>query len=364
MAARTPLYPAHLRAGAKMVEFAGWEMPLQYTGVLEEHHTVRARAGLFDVSHMAEITIRGPAARETVQGLVTNDISHVLPGRIIYAFLCNKAGGTIDDILIYCLAEEEFLLVVNAANFVKDLVWITDNTGERAEVKDTSAEYALLALQGPKAAKVLLGLAGPAVPALRPFHWTRTKVSGVDCLVSRTGYTGEDGFEIFLRPDDALQLWESILQAGREEGVAAAGLGARDTLRMEAGMPLYGHELDESITPLEAGLSRFVKLEKEFIGRKALVDQQRKGVTRTLVGFEMVDRGIPRTGYKISTGSGGLTGWVTSGGYAPTLDKYIGMGFVNSETVRNSNDLLIEIRGKACRAVTVPMPFYKKPLNI
>ncbi|MHB1419644.1 MAG: glycine cleavage system aminomethyltransferase GcvT [Bacillota bacterium] len=355
---RTPLYPAHLRAGAKMVEFAGWEMPLQYTGVLEEHRAVRSRAGLFDVSHMGEIIIRGPGARETVQGLVTNDISRMLPGWILYAFLCNNSGGTIDDILVYCLTGEDYLLVVNAANVANDLDWIRTITGDGAEIKDASAEYALIALQGPRAEKILQGLAGTIAPSLKPFRWARDKVSGVECIISRTGYTGEDGYEIFTPPGDALRVWDTILQNGKDEGLVPAGLGARDTLRLEAGMPLYGHELDENITPLEAGLGRFVRMEKEFIGKAALISQQQVGLPRVLVGLQMVDRGIPRAGYRIKS-RGEYIGWISSGGYAPVLDKQIGMGFINAATAQ-SEDLAVEIRGKACRAATVPLPFYKR----
>lgn len=358
---RTPLYEAHLAAGAKMIDFGGWEMPVQYKGILEEHRAVRTAAGLFDVSHMGEIEIKGPKALETLQHLITNDASKLVTGQVMYSPMCYPHGGVVDDLLVYKLAEDNYYIVVNAANTDKDLEWMQENSLLETTVVNRSDATAQLALQGPKALAVLQNLTQVRLAELGYYRFTRGKVAGVECLISRTGYTGEMGFELYCAPEQIRQLWDGILAEGQQrDGVMPIGLGARDTLRFEAGLPLYGHELSENINPLEAGLGSFVKLDKdEFIGKSALVLARAMGIKRKLVGIEMVERGIPRSGYLL-TREGKEIGFITSGTFAPSLGKNLGLGFVPVELSREGTELEVIIRGKGVKAVVVPTPFYYK----
>lgn len=361
---RTPLYEAHIAAGAKMIDFGGWEMPVQYKGILEEHRAVRTAAGLFDVSHMGEIEIKGPTALQTVQHLITNDAAKLATGQVIYSPMCYPHGGVVDDLLVYKRAEDHYYIVVNASNTDKDLEWMQENSLLETTVVNQSAATAQLALQGPKALPVLQRLTGVRLAELGYYRFTRGKVARVDCLISRTGYTGEVGFELYCAPELVRRLWDTILAEGHQgEEVMPIGLGARDTLRFEAGMPLYGHELGENINPLEAGLGSFVKPDKdEFIGKSALVLARAMGLKRKLVGIEMVGRGIPRGGYVLAM-AGKDIGFVTSGTFSPSLGKNLGLGFVPVEMSREGTELQVIIRGKAVKAVLVSTPFYKKDLK-
>ncbi|MBE0466024.1 MAG: glycine cleavage system aminomethyltransferase GcvT [Candidatus Desulforudis sp.] len=358
---QTPLYGIHLNHGARMVPFAGWIMPVQYSGILEEHKAVRTAAGLFDVSHMGEIWIEGTGALEVVQRLITNDAAGLSENQAMYSPMCYPDGGVVDDLLVYKTAPDRYLLVVNAGNLDKDLVWITERAGPAARITDRSEETAQIALQGPASLEILRHLTIAPLEQLKYYWFLEGKVNGVDCLISRTGYTGEDGFEIYAAPEKAAELWESLLEAGRNAGLKPAGLGARDTLRFEAGLLLYGNELSPEITPLEAGLKSFVKLEKHhFIGREALLKQQEQGPAKKLVGFEMLERGIPRSGYPLKDQSGEKIGWVSSGTFAPTLEKNLGLGFVSSGHAAPGTLIFVEIRGKLVQAQVIPRPFYRK----
>jgi aminomethyltransferase len=356
---RTPLYGCHREAGAKIVDFAGWEMPVQYTGVIEEHRAVRTAAGLFDVSHMGEVRVRGAGAQAFLQRLTPNDVSKLVPGRAHYSGLLTDRATYVDDILIYRLAADDFLVVVNASNAERDFEWIAAqalSSGEDVEVIDESDRYALLALQGPKALETLAPLASPDVSGLKYYGFAEGTVAGVPALISRTGYTGEDGFELYLAPEDAPGVWRRLVEAG----AVPAGLGARDTLRLEAAMALYGHEIDDTTTPFEAGLSWVVKLDKgEFLGRDALVAQKAAGVPRKLVGFEVRGRGIARQGHPVAS-EGGTVGAVTSGTWSPTFEKALGLAYVPPEMAAPGTPLAIEVRGKALPAVVVEIPFYKR----
>lgn len=358
---RTPLYPLYEKYGAKTVPFGGWEMPVQFSSIVKEHLAVRSKAGLFDVSHMGEFRVKGPDALPLIQMLVTNDVSKMEIGQAIYSPMCYPDGGTVDDLLIYRLDVEEYLMIVNAANIEKDLEWITRHHEGNVEIEDLSDRTALLALQGPLAERILQKLTDENLSLLFPFHFRQdVKVAGANLLVSRTGYTGEDGFELYCSPEDALMLWEEILRVGEDEGVIPCGLGARDTLRLEARLPLYGQELSPEISPLEAGLRPWVKLDKEdFIGKEPLLEQMTNGVPRKLVGIEMVDRGIARHGYPIFQ-QGEEVGLITSGSYSPTLEKNIGLALVSSKASEPGTELEVEIRGKRLRSVVVKTPFYKR----
>lgn len=362
MLKRTPLFPVYARYGAKTVEFGGWEMPVQFSSIKEEHEAVRTRAGLFDVSHMGEITVRGRGSLAFLQKLMTNDVTKLRPGRAQYTLMCDENGGTVDDLLIYYKGEDDYLLVVNAANTEKDFAWLSEHIDSDVELENISAQTAQLALQGPAAERVLQTLTDVELSALRPFSFVDdVEVAGVKALVSRTGYTGEDGFEIYCQAEDAIALWDAILTAGAEDGVVPCGLGARDTLRFEACLPLYGQELSDTISPLEAGLGFAVKTEKEtpFIGQAALKQQKEAGLPRRLVGIEMIDKGIPRHGYRVYA-SGEEVGFVTTGTQSPTLKKNIGLALVKAEVAAIGQEVEVEIRGKRLKATIVPTPFYKR----
>lgn len=358
---RTALFECHLEAGAKMVDFAGWEMPVQYTGVLEEHRAVRGQVGLFDVSHMGEFRVSGSRAESFLQRLTPNDVTRLEPGRAHYSGLLTERGTYIDDLLIYRLGDDEFLLVVNAANIEKDFAWVDGHAEGEVEVEDVSADFALLALQGPRAARVLSELTDADLGSIRYYRFAAGDVAGRRAIISRTGYTGEDGFELYLAPEDAPEIWRQLIASGEKFGLRLAGLAARDTLRLEAGMALYGHEIDDTTTPLEAGLSWVVKLEAgEFIGRDALLEQRKHGVARSLVGFELSDRGIARQGHDVQM-DGESVGRVTSGTWSPTLEKAIGMAYVPADHAKAGTTLGVEVRGRSLAGRIVPLPFYSRP---
>ena len=357
---RTPLHAAHVAAGARLVDFAGWDMPVQYAGVIEEHLAVRQKAGLFDVSHMGEIEVRGPRALEVVQELTCNDASRLTDGRAQYSAILTPRGTPVDDILVYRLAADRFLLCVNASNDDKDFEWIREHARGRAEVLHVSAEYAQIALQGPLAAEILAGVTPAAVAGLASFAFTAGRVAGHESLIARTGYTGEDGFEIYCNPVAAPSVWEALMEAGKPRGLEPAGLGARDTLRLEASLALYGNDIDETTTLLEAGLDFIVRLDKgSFIGREALLAQKQNGVPRKLTGFEMLGRGIARHGYPVEV-AGQSAGAVCSGTYAPFLRKNIGMVYLPIEHAQEGREFDITIRAKPVRAHAVKMPFYRR----
>lgn len=360
-AKRTPLHACHLEAGARMVDFAGWDMPVQYVGVIEEHRAVRTAAGLFDVSHMGEIRVRGAEAEALLQRLTPNDVTKLVPGRAHYSGFLTERGTYVDDLLIYRLASDDFLVVVNASNAEKDFAWISERSqGADAEVTDVGASYALLALQGPKALAILEPLATSGVAALRYYGFLQGEVDGVPALISRTGYTGEDGVELYVPPDAAAGLWRRLLEVGAVHGLQPAGLGARDTLRLEAAMALYGHEIDDGTTPFEAGLDWVVKLDKgEFLGRDALVAQKVAGVPRRLVGFEVEGRGIARQGHGVLA-DGSAVGAVTSGTWSPTFEKALGLAYVPQALGEMGAPLAIDVRGRALAAKVVPTPFYRR----
>jgi aminomethyltransferase len=360
MALRTPLYDTHRKAGARLVEFAGWEMPVQYAGVLAEHEAVRNRVGLFDVSHMGEVVFRGPRALEALNRLFTNDLTRVVDGQAQYGCLCREDGGIVDDVVVYRRAVDDLLVCVNAANRKKDHDWLAAGGASGAEVRDESDEWAQLALQGPLAAQLLQRLTNANLSALRSYRFARGEVVGIPCLVARTGYTGEDGFEIFCPPGEAARIWDELMEAGRHEKIAPCGLGARDSLRLEMAYRLYGSDMDERNTPLEAGLGWVVKLGKaEFVGRDAILGQKEHGVARKLVGFVLTDPGIARHGYPVLQG-GNRVGEVTSGTRSPTLGSSIGLAYVPPALAAEGSTFTVEIRGRPTAARAVKTPFYTR----
>jgi aminomethyltransferase len=359
---KTPLNARHRSLGARMVEFGGWDMPVEYSGIALEHMAVRTRAGLFDVSHMGEIEIAGRDALEAVQHVTSNDAGRLALNQAQYSALTTPQGTFVDDVLTYRLADEHFMLVVNASNIIKDFTWITRQIagiGDAVAV-NTSSRYALLALQGPAARDVLQTLTGVNLADLKYYWFTTGEVAGVLATISRTGYTGEDGYEVFVPPASAERVWDAILQAGRPAGVVPAGLGARDTLRLEAAMRLYGNDIDETTTVLEADLGWIVGWKKEaFLGADVLRRQKQDGVTRKLVGFEMLDRAIARHGYDVLL-DGTKAGVVTSGTQTPYLKKAIGMAYLPAGSTAPGTEFDVDVRGRRARARVVPMPFYKR----
>jgi aminomethyltransferase len=361
-AQKTPLFADHAALKARLVPFAGWHMPVQYEGIVKEHQAVRERVGLFDVCHMGELELRGPGAVQAVDRLVTNDVAALPVGKALYTVACNERGTILDDLIIYRRADEHLLIVCNASNHPKMAAHFAAQVQGQCDYEDASARTGLLALQGPRAADTLKAAgASDDTLALRPFHLREDTVAGVPCLVARTGYTGEDGFELFCAWDATPTLWRGLLEAGAPLGIAPAGLGARDTLRLEARLSLYGNELDEDTNPFEAGLGWVVKLDRgDFLGRDALVAIREAGPTRKLIGFEMTGRGIGRHGYPIVDQGGAHVGVVTSGGPGPTVGKNIGLGYVPPAMGAVGTPLGVEIRGKVVDAEVVPTPFYKR----
>lgn len=357
---RTPLFDLYNEYGAKTIDFGGWELPVQFSSIKEEHKAVRTKAGLFDVSHMGEIVVKGKDSLAFLQKVATNDVSKLSVGMAQYSALCYLNGGTIDDILIYKLDEEYYWLVVNASNIEKDFKWLQKYAQYyKVKLENKSSRIAQLALQGPLAESVLQRLTNCNLSSLKPFHfYNNVFLQDTIALVSRTGYTGEDGFEIYCDAYDAVKVWREILQ---HEEVVPVGLGARDTLRFEAGFPLYGQELSATITPIEAGIGFVVKTDKEmdFVGKDVLVEQKKNGAPRKLVGIEMVERGIPRSGYPIFIGDKHV-GDVTSGTQSPTLEKNVGYALIKTEYANLNQMVTVEIRSKKVKATIVASPFYKK----
>lgn len=358
---KTPLYEVYPNYGGKIIDFGGWALPVQYAGILDEHEAVRTRAGLFDVSHMGEIEVKGADALANIQNLITNDASKLANGQALYSPMCYENGGCVDDLLVYKKADGDYLLVVNAANIEKDFDWIKGHQFGDVTITNVSSDVAQLALQGPLAESVLQKMTTTDLSEIK-YYWfaENVDVAGVSCLVSRTGYTGEDGFELYCDAQDVAKLWDAILAGGQDDGVLPIGLGARDTLRFEARLPLYGQEISADISPLEAGLGFFVKLDKgNFIGREALAKQKEAGVARKLVGFEMTERGIPRSHYEIQV-DGQKIGECTTGTMGPTVKKNIGLGLIDVQYAQIGQEIDVIIRNKPVKAVIVKTPFYKR----
>jgi glycine cleavage system T protein (aminomethyltransferase) len=361
-AKKTPLYDEHVRLGGNVVDYAGWYLPIQYEGLVPEHEAVRNKVGLFDVSHMGEITIKGKDALAFVDYLMTNDISKVVDNQIVYTFMCQPDGGVVDDLLVYRFGQDDFYLVVNASNSDKDYKWILEQKKDfDVEITNISDTVGEVAIQGPLAQKVLQKLTKTDLDKITFFTLDRNvDVNGVNCMVSRTGYTGEDGFEVYTTNEGVVKVWKDLLEAGKEEGIVPTGLGCRDTLRFEASLPLYGHEMSEEITPLEGGFKYFVKLDKEadFIGKEALNKQWSEGLKRKLAGFEMIGRGIPREGYEIQK-DGKKIGHVTTGYMSPTLKKNIGNALIETEFTELGTEIDIMIRKKPVKAKIISKKFLK-----
>ena len=360
---KTPLYERHLVLGAKMIDFGGWFMPVQYTSVIEEHHATRTRAGLFDICHMGEIEVRGPQALTLLQRVMSRNLEKQAVGQMKLSVMTNEQGGILDDLTVYRLEDERYLLVTNASTRDKDLQWLQMRKQEEglsgAEIADRTDEIGKLDIQGPQAQTMLQGLAEADLAALKYYHCLNTTVAGISALVSRSGYTGEDGFEIYAAGDRIGEVWDRLLAAGAGAGLKPVGLGARDTLRLEAGMMLYGHEMDESVTPFEVTYGWVVDLEKAFVGCDALSRQKKTGPARRLVGFEMTDRGIARQGYKVHK-YGKEIGEVTSGTLAPTLNRAVGMAFLPVIYTEPGTEIDILIRDRPVRAKVVRLPFYSR----
>ena len=356
----TPLHSVHRALGAKMVDFGGWDMPVQYSGIIDEHHAVRRAVGVFDVSHMGEIEIRGPEAARLADFVTTNAVQKLNIGQVHYSGLLYEHGGFVDDILVHKVAQDHYFLCVNASNQEKDFEHIRALNRFDARVENAGGRFAQLAIQGPKAQATLRKLTPVDLASIRYYWFTDGEVAGAPARIAHTGYTGEDGFEIYVAPAEAARVWSEVFEAGAEFGIKPCGLGARNTLRLEAKMALYGHEIDASISPLEAGLGWIVKFDKgEFVGRAALVRQQESGVKRKLAGFEMRGRGIGRDGYEVLL-DGAPAGWVTSGSFSPTLNKNIGLCYLPAGHAQPGKAIQIMIRSQPVDAVTVETPFYKR----
>ena len=355
-AERTPLYEEHVRLGAQITNFGGWLMPLQYTSIREEHRAVREAVGLFDLSHMGEIRLKDDAA---AQRLLTRDLTPLRTGRVQYALLCNDDGGINDDVLVYAVADGGYLLVVNAGNQDSDFDWIRSHSPDGAAF-NVGREWALVGVQGPGAVALVQRVTSSALAGVKYYAFIEGRVADVACVISRTGYTGEDGFELFCGNDDAGRLWRALLNEGRADGIRPAGLGARDTLRLEAGMRLYGNDMDDRTNPLEAGLEWTLSLDKDFIGRDAIVRARQHGLDRRLVGLKMLDRNIPRHGYPVLQ-DGQPVGVVSSGNVSFTLGYNIAMAYVPPALTEPQTRLDIGVRGRASPAEVVPLPFYKRP---
>ena len=357
---KTALHSVHRRLGAKMVDFGGWDMPVEYSGIIREHLATRTAAGLFDVSHMGEIEVSGPHALDLVQHVTSNNAANLRDGQAQYSGLLTSAGTFVDDLLVHRISDTHYLLCVNASNQDKDFEYIREHNRFGAELENAGPRYSQLAIQGPKALAILERFTPVLIAQLKYYHFTFGEVDGVPCLIARTGYTGEDGFELYFSPEHTEKLWNDLLDAGRGEGLLPCGLGARNTLRLEASMCLYGHEIDDTTTVWEAQLGWICKPNKgDFLGRDALLAQKQAGVKRLLVGFEMQERLIARDGYPVSIG-GREAGRVTSGSPAPFLKKNIGMAYVPAESSATGTEIQIVVRGNEGQAKIVPTPFYKR----
>jgi len=357
----TALTQKHISLGAKMVPFAGYNMPVSYSGLNDEHATVRNAVGVFDVSHMGEFILKGDKALDLIQRVTSNDASVLTDGKAQYSCLPNKEGGIVDDLIVYRIDEKTYMLVVNASNIDKDWNWISQFNTEGVDMKNISEETSLLAIQGPKAIEVLQKLTDVKLADIPYYSFAKGKFNGIDnVVISNTGYTGAGGFEIYFKNEDAEKIWDAIFEAGKEFGIKPIGLGARDTLRLEMGFCLYGNDIDDTTSPIEAGLGWITKFTKDFTNRAAIEKQKTDGVTKKLVGFEMIDRGIPRHDYEIADANGAIIGKVTSGTQSPTLNKAIGMGYVNKEFAKADTEIFVMIRDKAIKAKVCKIPFLKK----
>ncbi|MGN7357898.1 glycine cleavage system aminomethyltransferase GcvT [Paenibacillus sp. SAF-054] len=360
---RTPLYPQYSQIpGVRCIDFGGWELPVQFSGIHKEHEAVREAAGLFDVSHMGEFLVKGPQAESFIQHVTVNDVKTLVPGQAQYSAMCYPDGGVVDDLLVYKLEEQSYMLVVNASNIDKDWEWLQQHLEDGVQLTNESEGTALIALQGPKAENILSPLVSEDLSKLGAFHFLQqVPLLGASVLLSRTGYTGEDGFEIYLPAADAPSVWKGLLEHGEGSGLLPAGLGARDTLRFEAKLPLYGQELSQDISPLEGGIGFFVKLNQadDFIGKEALQRQKNNGVPRKLVGVEMIERGIPRSHYPVYAGDKQI-GEITTGTQSPTLKRNLGLALIDSSHAAIGTPLEVDIRGKRLKAEVVSVPFYKR----
>jgi len=356
----TALTDVHIKLGAKMVPFAGYNMPVSYEGINAEHETVRNRVGIFDVSHMGEFILKGEDALDLIQHVTSNDASKLFDGKVQYSCLPNENGGIVDDLLVYRIDDKTYMLVVNASNIDKDWNWILNYNSKKVEMHNISDQTSLLAVQGPKAAEALQSLTDFDLKSMEYYTFKKGTFAGVtNVLISATGYTGAGGFEIYFENNSAHKIWDAIFEAGKSFGIKPVGLGARDTLRLEMGFCLYGNDIDDSTSPLEAGLGWITKFTKDFTNSKNLLAQKEKGVSKKLIGFEMIDRGIPRHDYEIVNESGEKIGRVTSGTQSPSLNKAIGMGYVQSAFAKEGSDIFIRIRDKNLMAKVVKVPFYK-----
>jgi aminomethyltransferase len=361
---RTAFFDIHGALGAKIVDFAGFEMPVQYAGIRDEHRHVREGVGIFDVSHMGEVEVRGNDALAFVQRMAVNDASKMTEGRVQYSAMCYDDGGIVDDLLVYHLGDH-FMLVVNASNTSKDIAWLREHTFGDVKLKDRSDAISLLAVQGPKSLETLQKLTKADLSSLEYYHFIQNTLAGVEMIISRTGYTGELGFELYFAsdPGSGKRVWQAVMEAGKEFQIAPVGLGARDTLRLEMGYCLYGHDIDQTTNPLEAGLGWITKLDKpDFIGKQALVQKKTAGLRRKLVGFTLSEKAFPRQGYEIRT-NGSAAGTVTSGTFSPTLEKGIGMGYVTLGQARVGAAIQIVVRGQELPATIVPLPFVTRPIQ-
>jgi len=357
---RTPFYEIHKRCNAKIVEFGGFEMPVEYTGIKDEHMTVRNGVGVFDVSHMGEIWVKGPNALKFIQKVTSNDASVLTPGQAQYSCFPNGKGGIVDDLLVYYFEPLKYMLVVNASNIEKDYSWLVSQNDLGAELENASGKISQLAVQGPKALKILQKLTGTDLSSIKYYTFKVGQFAGIDdVIISATGYTGAGGFELYFYNEFAEKMWNAIFEAGKEDGIKPIGLGARDTLRLEMGYCLYGNDIDDTTSPIEAGLGWVTKFTdtKDFIDKKLFLKQKTEGVSRNLRGFEMIDRGIPRHGYEIADAQGAVIGVVTSGTQSPVLDKGIGMGYISSAYSSLGSEIYILIRNKKVKARIVKTPF-------
>ncbi|OJV16995.1 MAG: glycine cleavage system protein T [Dyadobacter sp. 50-39] len=355
-----PLHQLHIRLGAKMVPFAGFEMPVRYSSDLDEHHTVRNAVGVFDVSHMGEFSVKGPGALALIQKVSANDASALYDGKVQYSYLPNASGGVVDDLLVYRIAEDDYFLVVNASNIEKDWNWIQSQNTEGVAMKNLSDALCLLAVQGPKATAALQKLTDVDLASMEYYTFKIGEMAGMtDVIISATGYTGAGGFEIYVKNADAEKMWDAIFEAGAEFGIKPVGLGARDTLRLEKAFCLYGNDIDDETSPLEAGLGWVTKFTKDFINSEALKAQKEAGLTKKLVGFELIDRGIPRGHYELCDAEGNKLGEVTSGTQSPTLQKGIGLGYVPTEFSKAGSEIFVKVRDRLLKAQVVKTPFVK-----
>ena len=347
----------HVALGGKLIPFAGFNMAVRYTSDIEEHMAVRNGVGVFDVSHMGEFFLRGPKALDLIQKITSNDASLLVPGRAQYSCFPNKTGGIVDDLIVYKISEQEYMLVVNASNLKKDWDWVNANNDLGVELENASDKYCLFAVQGPKATQVLQKLTEGELDKIKYYHFEIGSIAGVkDVIISATGYTGSGGFELYVKKEDALKVWNSIFEVGKVDNIQAIGLGARDTLRMEMGFCLYGNDIDDTTSPLEAGLGWITKFTKDFTNSEALKAQKETGVSRKLVGFEMIDKGIPRHGYELENEAGEVIGHVTSGTQSPVLNKGIGMGYVSKENAKAGSIIFVAVRNRKLKAEVKKLP--------